>query len=122
MNNEDKKILEQFPSYDSNKPETFINSREHWEGVFEMETNRDPKLHEDFGKLHKKIVNEVIQFCKEHDLEVDEFSVGADGLLGSKPHGAWCPCTDSHMAMYTIKKDKGGYYSVDRDKPFLYEI
>lgn len=122
MNNEDKKILEQFPPYDDSKPETYVGSREYWENVFKDETNRDPKLHEDFSKLHEHIVNEVIQFCKEHGLEVDEFSVGADGLLGSKHYGEWCPCTDSYMSMYTIKKDEDGHHYVDREKPFLHEI
>ena len=121
MNKKDKKILEQFPHYDDNKPESWVGSREYWEGVFEGETNRDPELHKAFGELHKRIVDMVIQFCKEHDLEVDEFSVGADGLLGSKPFGEWCPCTDSSMEMLTIKKGKHGYWT-DRDKPFLWEV
>ena len=111
MTDQDKKLLQQFPMYDG-KPEHFVGSRKYWEYVFESETNRDPELHSAFGELHLKIVNEVIQFCKEHNLDVDKFSIMADGLLNSRDFGEWGPATDSSMAMW----------KEDRDKPFLYEI
>lgn len=124
MNNiteEDKKILEQFPEYKEGG--NYVGTRDYWESVFQMETNRDPKLHEAFSELHTKLVNEVIQFCKEHDLDVDEFTLSADGLLGSKKYGEWCPCTDSFMEMRDAKEDETFGYYVDRDgDPFLYEI
>ena len=126
MNNiteEDKKILEQFPEYISGEP--YVGTRDYWESVFQKETNRDPKLHEAFSELHTKLVNEVIQFCKEHDLDVDEFTLSADGLLGSKAYGEWCPCTDSFMEMRIMNKEaiSGLDWYVDRDgDPFLYEI
>ena len=125
MNNitkEDKKILEQFPEYKEGS--NYVGTRDYWKSVFQMETNRDPKLHEAFSELHTKLVNEVIQFCKEHDLDVDEFTLNGDGLLGSKKYGEWCPCTDSFMEMRVIKEDeKTEMWYVDRDgDPFLYEI
>lgn len=117
----DEALLKTFPEYDGEGE--YVGTREYWEFVFEQETNRNPELHKAFGELHTKIVNEVIRFCKEYDLDVDEFVVDADGLLGSKKFGEWCPCTDSSMSMYIAIKDKNGhYYRVDRDKPFLYEI
>lgn len=118
---EENKILEQFPEYHGEG--AFVGTRDYWEGVFEFETNRDTKLHEAFSELHTRLVNEVIQFCKEHDLEVDEFSLSADGLLGSKKFGEWCPWTDSYMEMRVPKKDEDGMWYVDREgKPFLHEI
>lgn len=118
---EDKKILEQFPKYDDN-PKNWVGSRDYWESIFETEKNRDPKLHEAFGELHHKIVNMVVQFCKEHDLDVDEFSISADGILGSKPYGEWTCFTDSSMNMFTFAKDSNGYEYIDRENPFLFEI
>ena len=117
---EDEKILEQFPPYDG-KGE-FVGTRDYWRFVFEQETNRDPKLHEAFCELHKKIVDEVIQFCKEHDLKIDEFNVGADGILGSIPYGEWCPCTDSSMSMCKMVEGENGMSYTDRTHPFLYQM
>ena len=121
MNKKDKKLLEAFHNYEGKGQ--YVGTRQYWEGVFEDETNRDTKLHEAFRELHTSIVNQVIQFCKKHNLDVDQFSVGADGLLGSRDFGEWCPCTDSHMEMYiAVKNKKGEYYRVDTEKPFLFEI
>lgn len=119
---EENKILEQFPEYHGEGE--FVGTRDYWSGVFEFETNRDTKLHEAFSELHTRLVNEVIQFCKEHDLDVDEFSLSADGLLGSKEYGEWTCFTDSHMEMRVPKEDKKtGMWYVDREgRPFLYEI
>lgn len=121
LNEEDKKILEQFPKYDD-KPEHWVGSREYWESIFKAEKNRDTELHEAFGELHTKIVNEVIQFCQKYDLDVDEFYLHADGLMGSKKHGEWCCCTDSSMSMYNNKVYEDGKEYIDRDMPFLHEI
>ena len=120
---EDKKILEQFPEYDK-KPEHYVGSRDYWESIFRSETNRDPKLHEAFSKLHEKIVNEVIMFCKEHNLDnVDEVYIHADGLMGSMSEGEWTCFTDSSMSMIEIKHDEEtGWMLPDREHPFLYEI
>ena len=121
LTEEDRKILEQFPKYDD-KPENWVGSRDYWEFIFECEKNRNPELHKAFGELHTKIVNEVIQFCKEHDLDVDEFHVGADGLLGSKKFGEWTPSTDSYMNMYNRKVFEDGCEYIDREYPFLHEL
>jgi len=115
LTQEEKEQLKRFPKYDG-KGE-YVGTRDYWESVFEMETNRNPELHEAFSQLHTDIVNMVIRFCKEHNLtDVDEFVVGADGLMGSREYGEWCPCTDSSMSMRTIGKDGRN------DNPFLYEI
>ena len=120
MKKSDKELLAKFPKYDD-KPEHWVGSREYWESVFESETNRDPELHKAFGELHTKLVNEVIAFCKEHNLEVDELSLGIDGIRGSRDFGEWTCCTDSSMAM-NVLVGKGRNAYVNREKPFLYEI
>ena len=124
LTEEEKKALEKFPKYDEKDTSTWVGSRDYWEAIFESETNRDPELHKAFGKLHEKIVNLVIQFCKEHNLtDVDEFCVSADGIEGSISFGEWCPCTDSAMSIHKLIKDeKTGWIVCDREHPFLYEI
>lgn len=122
MTPEDEKILEQFPEYDG-RPMHFLGSRKYWEGVFENETNRDPKLHEAFSDLHDKMVNDVIKFCKEHNLDVDELHLNIDGIQGSRDWGEWTCSTDSSMSMYVWERDKDGVLAhINREKPFLYEI
>ena len=121
MTKREEKILSAFPEYKEGGP--YVGTRQYWENVFSRETNRDPKLHEAFSALHEKIVNEVIAFCKEHNLEVDEFCVSADGIRDSRDFGEWTPGTDSTMSMYAVKKNpKGRCRIVDRSRPFLYEI
>lgn len=119
---EDKKILEQFPEYTGDN--TYKGTKEYWLSVFEFETNRNPELHKAFSELHKKLVDEVIKFCKEHNLkDVDEFKLSADGLSDSIEFGEWICCTDSSMSMFQLKKDeKTGWLLPDRENPFLYEI
>lgn len=97
---------------------TYVGSDKYWENIFETETNRDKGLHNAFAELHDRLVNQVIAFCKEHNLEVDEFTLGANGILGSKEDGEWTPATDSYMCMYVRSEDGG----IDREKPFLYRI
>ena len=119
MNLIEKEILDQFPRY--KKGDVFVGTREYWEGVFSLESNRNPELHKAFCELHKRIVNEVIRFCQKNDLTVDEFSVHADGLLDSKPYGEWTCYTDSSMALYGVKEDEDGHMYPDREIPFLFE-
>lgn len=118
LTEKDKEMLEQFPEYD-NVCEHYVGSREYWENIFQMESNRDPELHTEFGELHEKIVNMVCQFCKENNLnDVDEFYITTNGLSGSIKFGEWCPCTDSSMTVYK-KTDEN---EIDRETPFLHQI
>lgn len=105
-------------SVDETPTNTYVGSDKYWENIFETETNRDKGLHNAFAELHDRLVNQVIAFCKEHNLEVDEFTIGADGILGSKDVGEWTSATDSYMSMYVRSEDGG----IDREKPFLYRI
>lgn len=73
------------------------------------------ELTEKFSKFHKKIVNEVIQFCKENNLDCDAFSLWTTGIKFSQSYGYWTPGTDSSCSLY-----KEGTES--DDIPFLNEI
>lgn len=59
---------------------------------------QDEVLNKKFRELHKKVVNEIIAFCKENNIEIDEFHLNADGVAGSIPYGEWQPCTDSGLS------------------------
>lgn len=56
---------------------------------------QNEEIDEKFSKLHSKLVKEIITFCKENNIEIDEFSLSADGVRESIKYGEWCPSTDS---------------------------
>lgn len=96
----------------------YTNSDRYWESVFFSETNRDKNLHNAFAKLHDRLVNEIVAFCKEHDIDVVDVMLNVNNVLGSKEAGEWTPATDSCMKMF--KYDEDG--DIDYDEPFLYRI
>lgn len=109
-------IVKQFPEWDGTGP--FVGTRQYWEGVFASETNRNPALHLAWRKLHDHLVQEVIDFCREHDIKnVDEVHFHADGLQESIQKGRWEPWTDSSMSLVVTGPD--GW--PDRRRPFLFE-
>ena len=59
---------------------------------------QDDEINKKFRELHKKLVNEIIAFCKENNIEIDEIHLNADGVAGSIPYGEWQPCTDSCLS------------------------
>ena len=79
---------------------------------------QDEKTIQEFSNLHHDIVNMVIKFCKDHELEVDEFYISADGLYGSLPFGSWQCFSDSSFSLYNFdfKKKK------EERKPVLWSI
>lgn len=56
---------------------------------------QNKEIVEKFSKLHSKLVNQTVTFCIENNIEIDEFSLSADGVRESIKHGEWCPSTDS---------------------------
>jgi len=55
-------------------------------------------LNKAFRELHTKLVNEIIDFCKEWHISIDEFHLNADSLEGSIKFGSWQSCTDSCLS------------------------
>ena len=53
-----------------------------------------------FAKLHREIVDKIVKFCKDHNLEIDEAEITVDGITGSIKYGSWQACTDSTMTMF----------------------
>ena len=60
-----------------------------------MQECQDEAINNKFRELHLKLVNEVISFCKENNIVVDEFFLHADCLDESIKFGEWHPSTDS---------------------------
>ncbi len=70
---------------------------------------KDEQTSKDFSDLHKKIVNLVVTFCIEHNIDVDDFDVYADGLSSSIEYGSWHPGTDSSFRLGIGKLDDKSY-------------
>lgn len=121
LTEDDKKLLEQFEEYDGT-PKHYVGSRDYWASIFTMEKNRDPELHKAFSDLHAKIVDDIIAFCREHNLNVDEANIHVNGILGSREYGEWTASTDSSMYMYDVKTDDDGWVYPDREHPFLFQV
>lgn len=67
--------------------------------------SRCSKKHLRLYSLHKEIVNKVIKFCIDYNIEnIDEFQITADGLKESIKEGYWTPYTDSSLS---LMNDKG---------------
>ena len=58
---------------------------------------QDENLNTAFRILHERLVNEVIEFCKDWHVLIDEFHLNADCLEESIRSGSWQPCTDSSL-------------------------
>lgn len=57
-------------------------------------------LHKKFYNLHINIVNQIINFCKENNVQADNLHLSADCLNESIEYGKWCPYTDSSFSLY----------------------
>ena len=78
---------------------------------------QDDELNEKFRNLHRDLVNTIIKFCKDNDLEIDEASLRIDGLKDSIPFGEWQACTDSSLVFYTNNRNLK-----EIQKPFIYSM
>lgn len=68
---------------------------------------------EDAYNLHKKLVQTVIEFIKEHKLnDIDEVEFRVDCLQSSVEFGSWCPATDSYLGIYGVQKNDNSEYLV----------
>ena len=56
---------------------------------------QDERLNYKFRRLHLFLVNQVINFCKNNNILIDEFHLNTDNLENSIKAGTWQACTDS---------------------------
>lgn len=64
------------------------------------QTCQDEDLNYAFINLHHEIVDKIVKFCKDHNLEIDEAEISVDGIAGSIEYGSWQAFTDSTMTMF----------------------
>ena len=96
---------------------------------------QDEKITSDFRKLHEELVNRVVDFCREHDIVIDEFHMGADCMSESIKFGYWCPVTDSSLefdqftqeykdarSLKTIVNDEEWDRIKSEQEPFLFSM
>ena len=77
---------------------------------------QDDKITKAFRNLHHKLVDEIIKFCKKYNVEIDDFHLNADGVLGSIPYGQWESCTDSALTFIKYSDDyKKAFWSMDKE-------
>lgn len=81
--------------------------------LFPSQSCQDPKLTEKFRAFHQKLVEQVIAFCVENNLSIDEFYLEADCLSESIPQGKWTSATDSR---FIFKKFTDEYKEVSECK------
>ena len=79
---------------------------------------QDEYLNQNFCNLHRAIVNQIVAFCNEHHIEIDDVHLVIDSLRDSIMFGEWTAATDSSMTMYRF--DEKTPYRQDYDiVPFL---
>ncbi len=99
---------------------------------------QDEQINNDFKILHKTIVNEIITFCKNHDIIIDGFNINADNLEDSILCGEWMSSTDSAFVLDKFNDEyKQTFWECNNNKvvskqdakriiaeqkPFLYSI
>ena len=67
---------------------------------YSWQTCQDEDLNKAFIDLHHEIVDKIVKFCKDHNLEIDEAEITVDRIAGSIQYGSWQACTDSTMLMF----------------------
>lgn len=82
-----------------------------------MEQVTDENIKKEWAELHKKLVNEVISFCKKYNIDASEVHLNADCLEPSIEQGEWMPFTDSSFCL--LKVDEKDDY---RLKDVLYSM
>lgn len=66
---------------------------------------QDEELNKKFRQFHKDLVNQIIKFCKDNNIIIDEFKLGADMLIPSIEKGEWCSSTDSYFSFLKYSND-----------------
>lgn len=65
------------------------------EKKYPLQKCQDDTITAKFRNLHFYLVNQIIGFCKENNIQIDEFNLHADGIRESIEFGEWTSATDS---------------------------
>lgn len=66
---------------------------------------QDEELNKKFRAFHKDLVNQVIKFCKDNNIVIDEFHLDADELDSSIEYGKWVCYTDSSFTFLKYSQE-----------------
>lgn len=88
------------------------------EKKYSWQTCQDEDLNYAFINLHHEIVDKIVKFCKDHNLEIDEAEITVNGISGSIQYGSWQACTDSAITMFKDTRSVKDIISGDI-KPYL---
>jgi len=86
--------------------------------TFPCQKCQDEQLTYSFRRLHVEVVNLIIKWCKDNNVNIDEFYLDADGLKDSIPTGEWQACTDSGFSMQSVPDEEYRKIYWDFDKEF----
>lgn len=53
-----------------------------------------------FWELHKEIVDKIMAFCKEYEVNAEECRLIVDGMKPSIEEGKWISASDSAITLY----------------------
>lgn len=76
---------------------------------YEWDEWQDETLNEKMDYLHRLIMQEIIDFCANNNINAEYVSLDADMLMDSIKVGKWHPGTDSSLAFFD--KDKNAIIS-----------
>ena len=78
---------------------------------------QDDELNKKFRELHHALVDLVISFCKENNIDIDEASLSIDSISASIPYGQQEACTDSSLVF-----NKEIIHRGEEQEPYLYSM
>ena len=83
---------------------------------------QDEELNQKFCEFHQALVNQIVDFCAEHKIEIDDVHLDIDGLRDSIRFGQWTAATDSSMTMYRFDEEHPYKQNLANVEPFLYNM
>lgn len=89
------------------------------EKKYSWQTCQDEELSKKFCILHDMLVEQIIEFCLENGIKIDDVHLDIDGLRDSIMFGQWTAATDSSMAMYSFDDEHPYRQNLADVEPFL---
>jgi hypothetical protein len=86
---------------------------------YPWQTCQDDELDKKFCVLHHTLVNQIVEFCLENDIKIDDVHLDIDGLRDSIMFGQWAAATDSSMTMYRFDDEHPHRQNRSEIEPFL---
>lgn len=100
---------------------TKMISFEHDTRPFPGQQCQDESINKEFRELHESLVNQVIDFCKTHNITIDEFYLNADCLKESIKYGSWNACTDSSLVFDKMTDEEYNRIKAQQE-PYLFSM